>query len=298
MRCLHMFQIKNRLNETKFVPCGSCLACRVNKKTFWQNRIAYDVVSANNKGFGSTFLGLSLEDSHLKDGLIHKEELQKFFKRFRKVCPYPMKHYSIGEYGDKGKRPHYHAILIGCPTEIAAPLARKAWNFGFTTADPVTSGRIRYVVDYLDCTSPYAKKCFEDLGLVPPFALNSNGIGESLFEAQHDCIMDTAHYVSRGKYFPVSEYWLNKLGVPISARKSFAGNALKRALDDYKLHGKNFSSFEAYAYDCSFQQQLAKYNAQINKLSPKYGRPMDNHKVFNPSKKVENISHLSMEVLK
>lgn len=298
MVCPYKVLRKNKINNIVPTPCGTCMSCRVNAKTFLQNRIQYDVLKAYRSGFGSTFLGLSLNDDNIADGLIHKTELQKFFKRFRKNCLYPIKHYSIGEYGDQGKRPHYHAILIGCPTEISASIARKSWKYGFTTAEPVTSGRIRYVVDYLDCISAYGKKVFTDLGLEPPFALHSNGLGQHLFESQLDFIMDTGHYISRGKLYPVSEYWLNKLGVPISSRISFTHDSVVKLLQEYKSQNKSTSvTFNAWSYDNAIIKELIMYNSQVQKLKPKYGVPLDSFRRFNPVVFKSDIKTLSTEVL-
>lgn len=269
MICTSKFRIKSE-GEIYEVPCGSCLPCRINKKTFWQNRIAYDVMAMNRKCLGSTFAGLSIDDSHLTTHFsLVKDDLQKVIKRLRHHSPIKFKHFSIGEYGDESKRPHYHSILIGVPSELASGVLRKSWNKGFTTAEPVTSGRIRYVVDYLDCVSSEGKKKFESLGVVPPFNLHSNGIGQSLFDCQRDMIMETGHYVSKGKLLPVSQYWLNKLGVPMYAR-SPTYEQLQSYLTEAKIRG--YTSLEAYQADKAHTAELIAYNRMISRLSPRYGK--------------------------
>lgn len=268
MICTHKHFIKSE-GELYPVPCGSCLPCRINKKTFWQNRIAYDVMSMNRIGFGSTFAGLSIDDNHITSNFsLVKKDLQDVIKRLRHHSPIKFKHFSVGEYGDNSKRPHYHSILIGVPTELSSDVLRKSWKFGFTTADPVTSGRIRYVVDYLDSCSAEGKKTFESLGLVPPFNLHSNGIGQSLFDSQRDLIYDTGHYLSRGKLFPVSTYWLNKLGVPLRNRIP-----TPEQLAEYKNKALKYGykSLEAYQVDKAHTAELIAYNRQISRLSPRYG---------------------------
>lgn len=269
MICTSRFTLKSE-GKIHQVACGSCLPCRINKKTFWQNRIAYDVMAMNRKGLGSTFAGLSIDDNHITTNYsLVKDDLQKVIKRLRHHSPIKFTHFSIGEYGDDSKRPHYHSILIGVPSELASDVLRKSWKLGFFTADPVTSGRIRYVVDYLDCVSYEGKKTFEDLGLVPPFNLHSNGIGMSLFNSQKDLIFETGHYLSRGKLFPISQYWLNKLGVPISVR-SPSLEQLKEWNNKAKHLG--FSNLEAYKADKAHTAELIAYNRQITRLSPRYGK--------------------------
>lgn len=297
MKCIHPFLKKNKLNEIKPVPCGQCIPCLVNRKTFWNNRIAYDVMAQNRKGFGSSFLTLTLDEDHIKDGLVHKDDVQRFFKRLRKDFGIPFKHYTVSEYGSKGKRPHYHSILIGLPSEIASAESRRAWKYGLTDAQPVTSGRIHYVVDYLDTTTAYGKKVFTDLGLAPPFGLHSAGIGSALFDAQLDVIRDTGHYISRGRYYPVSDYWLTKLGVPISARTNFNYQSIAQAYADYKKHGTGFSSFQAYSIDNAHNKALVMYNAQINRLAPHYGIPLDDSHRFMPFRPGKDTKLISQEVL-
>lgn len=295
--CRSRVNIKSNSGEVCPVSCGSCPLCLAQKKTFWQHRIQYDVVSKAKKGIGSTLLGLSLDDNNLKDGLIHKDDLQKFFKRLRKNSGLKFSHYSIGEYGDEGKRPHYHCIIIGCPTEIVGPYARKSWKFGFSTSEPVVSGRIRYVVDYLDCTTAQGKKTFSSLGLEPPFNLHSNGIGQTLFDAQIDFILETGHYIYKGKLFPVSEYWLNKLGVSINARQSFNSelilNQMKQFKSDRSFSG---STFKAWNEDRLHIKELTLYNKQINSLSPRYGKKVTDNMIFGPVKR-SNIDKIIMEVI-
>lgn len=268
MICTHKHQIKSD-GQIYLVSCGNCLPCRVNKKTFWQNRIAYDVMFMNRKGFGSTFAGLSIDDNHITSNYsLVKKDLQDVIKRLRHHSPIKFKHFSVGEYGNDSKRPHYHSILIGVPSELSSDVLRKSWKFGFTTADPVTSGRIRYVVDYLDFCSSEGKKTFESLGLVPPFNLHSNGIGQSLFDSQRDLIFDTGHYLSRGKLFPLTTYWLDKLGVPLRNRLPTV-----EQLTEYKNKAAKYGykSLQAYQVDKSHTAELIAYNRQISRLSPRYG---------------------------
>lgn len=297
MSCRYPIRIKSGSGEVCPVTCGSCPLCLASKKTFWQHRIQYDVVSKAKQGIGSTFLGLSLNDDHLADGLIHKDELQKFFKRFRRNSGLNFKHYSIGEYGDQGKRPHYHSIIIGCPSEIVAPYARKSWKYGFTTAEPVVSGRIRYVVDYLDCTTAQGKKTFQNLGLEPPFNIHSNGIGQSLFDSQYSFIMETAHYLYKGKPYPVSEYWLNKLGVSINVRKNFSQSLIADQIKQFRAD-VNFKSsiYQAWQSDRLHTKELSLYNKQINRLSPRYGQKVADNMVFAPTRRT-NIKSIIEEVL-
>lgn len=269
MLCKYMHDVKRNDGSIAKVPCGVCLSCRINKKTFWTNRIQSDVASLARIGIGSSFVGLSIDD----DNLINingkeKESLQKVIKRLRQRSPIGFSHFSVFEYGDKTHRPHFHSILIGVPTELSTSLLRQSWKFGFTTCEPVTSGRIRYVVDYLDYTSPQAKESFRSRGITEPFNLHSNGIGKSLFNSQLELIMDTGHYLHKNKPFPLTPYWLDRLGVPLSSRISDLAK-LKMILADF--HRSGFHNYGDYRRHTATQQEIVAYNRARSRLSVKYG---------------------------
>lgn len=269
MLCNYMHDVKRTDGSIAKVPCGICLGCRINKKTFWTNRIQSDVASLARKGIGSSFVGLSIDDDNLSNIVgKEKESLQRVIKRLRENSPIKFSHFSVFEYGDKTHRPHFHSILIGVPTEVSTPLLRKSWKFGFSTSEPVTSGRIRYVVDYLDYTSPQAKESFRSQGITEPFNLHSNGIGYSLFDSQLEMILDTGHYLHKNKPFPLTPYWLDKLGVPISSRISDPAK-LKMILADFYRSG--FHSYVDYRRHTATRQEIVAYNRARSRLSVKYG---------------------------
>lgn len=294
MQCTSTWMTIKKNGEPVKVACGDCLACRINKKTFWQNRIAYDVMAAARKGFGSSFVCLSYDDENNPLN-VQKDEAVRFVKRIRKNLGHDLKisHFTIGEYGDQGQRPHYHSIMIGLDSDVARHYVRKSWKKGFVTAEPVTSGRIRYVVDYLDCTSWYAKEEFKKLCLEPPFNVHSNGIGHALFNAQRDMIMETAHYISRGRAFPLTDYWLNKLGVSIRAREDFLWMENKRRFEEY-LSSRSPLSFSAYAADIAHQRELIAYTRMINRLQPRYGKPVAEYNRFMPEKVLSRLKYESI----
>ena len=85
--------------------------CRIALSREWATRVLHE----SDYWDHSCFTTLTYNNEHLpKDGSLHKDELQKFFKRLRKYLgDRKMKYFACGEYGDEGHRPHYHAILFG-----------------------------------------------------------------------------------------------------------------------------------------------------------------------------------------
>lgn len=63
----------------------------------------------------NSFLTLTYDDDHLpKDRGLDKRHFQLFMKRLRKfVSPKKIRFFHCGEYGEKTRRPHYHALIFG-----------------------------------------------------------------------------------------------------------------------------------------------------------------------------------------
>lgn len=90
------------------VPCGKCAGCRADQALMWSIR-CYQEASLFDR---NCFLTLTYDDGHLPDdGKLKVKDLQDFFKRLRHVAK--VRYYACGEYGEKTKRPHYHAVIFG-----------------------------------------------------------------------------------------------------------------------------------------------------------------------------------------
>lgn len=91
------------------VPCGTCILCREAQAQAATIRIMHEAtLHAYN-----CLITLTYDDEHIpEDGGLHYEDLQKFWKRLRKAGK-KIRYYAVGEYGDKTKRPHYHAVVFG-----------------------------------------------------------------------------------------------------------------------------------------------------------------------------------------
>lgn len=100
------------LRETKMhVPCGKCPACRKRIANTWVTRLMEEEKHSRS----CQFVTLTYDDFNLpktKKGLptLVKKDLQDFINLLRTYCPF--RYFAIGEYGDKGSRPHYHLIIF------------------------------------------------------------------------------------------------------------------------------------------------------------------------------------------
>lgn len=153
------------------LPCGNCSGCRLARSRDWAIRCVHESATWHD----SCFITLTYDDNHLPpDGSVWKSDFQKFMKRLRKrFSGYdfveqngknvnPIRFFACGEYGEKRKRPHYHAILFnfdfadkqlvkyscGYPCYISPALA-ELWPFGYHEIGTATFESCAYVARYI-----------------------------------------------------------------------------------------------------------------------------------------------------
>lgn len=148
------------------VDCGQCINCRLNK----QAELALRMELESRMHAFSAFATLTYADEHLPTGgTLDPRHLQLFLKRFRRQVERAslgarVRFVACGEYGSKGKRPHYHAILYMGDFEMPesyhwrttprgdrvyrSEFLEKAWPFGMCEFGAVTTESCRYVARY------------------------------------------------------------------------------------------------------------------------------------------------------
>lgn len=131
------------------VPCGKCYQCRSARARQWQFRMQIEAEHAVR----SYFITLTYSDYYLpKDLSLHKEDVQKFFKRFRKYYKEKIKYFACGEYGDQFGRPHYHCIIYfyrDFHISFLDYLLGKSWTLGNYVIGTCTNESIGYVTKYM-----------------------------------------------------------------------------------------------------------------------------------------------------
>lgn len=170
---------------THWLPCTKCIGCRDNHAATWTLRLRHEARFHKN----NTFLTLTYDDDHLPDGL-QKRDLQLFWKRLRKETNDRIKYYACGEYGDRTKRPHYHAATFSMPklgdekpydaTNTQSALLNQLWKNGQVTLSDLTPERMRYVTGYVLKKAGYRRQVYCDpdgVELEKPFQLMSKGLG-------------------------------------------------------------------------------------------------------------------------
>lgn len=197
------YEVETRYHGKIFLPCGKCEACRNSDAICWRVRLKEEFYSSRN----AYFITLTYDDSKLNFArckhesidygffpIVNKPDIQKFFKRFRKIFSdyykyqeEKFKYFLVSEYGPTTFRPHYHAILFNLPDLSVIPEVQLAkitkklqeiWGNGFIKLDKCNENRIAYCTKYMACETiipPYLPK---------PFRLISKGIGISYLDKE------------------------------------------------------------------------------------------------------------------
>lgn len=161
-------------------PCGHCSECLNKRANEWLVRLHYE--SKNNEH--AHFITLTFEQApRSPNGYLTapKDELQRYFKRLRKIANRTgIKYYACSEYGEKNHRPHYHAIIFGVQDSRHY---LRAWNQqgqGIIDVADVTPASIRYVTGYIEkrIGIPWTP----DDDRQPEFSLMSKNMGLSFLD--------------------------------------------------------------------------------------------------------------------
>lgn len=160
------------------IPCGSCVGCRMAHAKEWATRCALEAKYHQHVWF----VTLTYDDQHLPgDKLLHKEDLQNFFKRLRRKG-YSFRYFACGEYGETYDRPHYHAIifgldlpdltLIGKSSRLEnlydSDLLKYTWGKGFVSVGYADIKAMSYTAGYVE-----KKQKRQDDHRVKPFLVMS-----------------------------------------------------------------------------------------------------------------------------
>lgn len=120
---------------------------------------------------------------------LRKEDLQKFFKRFRyyakKYTKEKVRYFACGEYGPVHFRPHFHILLFfdsEALLQVCSDLVSQAWTYGRVDCQLSKGKCSSYVASYVNsyCTLP---KVFT-MPAVRPFIVHSQKLGQGVLQGQ------------------------------------------------------------------------------------------------------------------
>lgn len=140
------------------LPCGKCIECRLDYARQWAVRCVHEAQMHPS----NCFVTLTYDEDHLSSPRLNYEDFQLFMKRLRKVQDFPIGYFVTGEYGEKTKRPHWHAILFNYRPRDAvyyrttengdkcftSETLRKIWSKGMVEFGDVTFQSAGYCARY------------------------------------------------------------------------------------------------------------------------------------------------------
>lgn len=242
MKCLCPLPMRNRVGEVVRVPCGQCIACRLNYGKLWSIRMMEELKHHDKACFAT----LTYDEEHLNEICedygnicLVKSDLQKFWKRLRKERS--VRYFACGEYGDRFGRPHYHAIIYGVdPSEI--DLIQKYWDKGYVKLGTVTPDSCSYVAKYM--TKKLRGKALDDKLAEDPsyqneFVLMSRrpGIGSDLSPEMVRFLRDNGFIWRKGHRSGLPRYYKEKYWIP-SKKFDEDRDALEKHLNNLEINDK------------------------------------------------------------
>lgn len=240
-------------------PCGRCPPCAKRRIDGW----VFRMLQEEKNHLFSHFVTLTYDPMHLPVSpnghmTLDKSEFPRFMKRLRKIVPRGtiLKYFACGEYGTDNSRPHYHAIIFGCPD---VNLFADAWTLnsepiGLIDVGQVSGDSIAYTVGYINKKASVTPRRGDDR--VPEFSLMSKGLGESyctLAAYEYHQADLNRNYLTKdgGSIVAMPRYYRERLYSEIDRdlQQSLAAKAVGESnSEQYALFMKHYSNVDGYDF--------------------------------------------------
>lgn len=257
------FHNEQRYGDTNQVllPCGRCVGCRLQRANDWATRCLHEKSLHTQNAF------ITLTWAQTTSPSLDHRDWQLFAKRLRKALgnekyantiaisdslylyadmggppPYPpaqfsatprLKYYMAGEYGEKNRRPHFHACLFGIDfldkqlytTNLlgnkvyTSQTLSDLWTHGFCTTAEVTYESAAYIARYIlaKITGPNAQKHYQHINkqtgeitqIKPEYNKMSlrEGIGKKWLQKYKTDVYPHGYVTTRGKDNKAPKYY-------------------------------------------------------------------------------------------
>ncbi len=268
MMCRHMINVHGLR-----VPCGRCIACRLNYARDWAIRLRCEM--EDYKFSDCCFATFTYDDDHLPlNSSISVSEVQRLIKRLRKIAPF--RYFACGEYGDLTHRPHYHMAILGQGifsklfTDQTYYAKKKgfdvkcsAWDKGKIFLGDLTDDSANYVAGYMlkKVKGKQAKVVYDNNGLKAPFSLMSRkpGLGFNWCLKNADWLKERQALLFKGKPVPLPRYFIKLL----FGDDELAALSYEKAVNDYidpliQVKNTDYSKMDIEHYDQFDRNVLAK----------------------------------------
>ena len=243
MECFYPMSTKTKTGKITAVRCGRCKPCLEKKRQDKFIRIL-----EHSKGYQyTTFVTLTYDDENLKWGInptLCKRDFILFMKKLRKKLSklnVKISYYTVGEYGTKFHRPHYHMIIFGLSKASATTFIRSTWSNGLIHVGTLSARSINYVCKY------HVLRGFNPEGTEKCFSLSSKHLGESYVDEMkqwhNEDLLNRYFYHYLDLKLSLPEYYKQKLYNPrikeLITNHFIEKNSKKKELiKDFKMDAK------------------------------------------------------------
>lgn len=205
MQCVSPYY---RKESGESFPCGKCPVCIDRRIRGWTFRLKKQAEVSTSAFFITvTYDTDSVPITPSGFMSLKKRDIQLLFKRLRKKHKQKLSYYLCGEYGPRGNRPHYHAIIFNLDLveflgHTMATIAKgnpdyyldgyfkhysnywseKLKSKGYLTIGQVTPGSIYYTVAYM--FKPQTRVLHTRDDRQKQFSLMSKGLGSNYLTPQ------------------------------------------------------------------------------------------------------------------
>jgi len=213
-----------------YTPCGQCGECRLSRARTWATRCVHESTQWKQ----SCFITLTYRNTPEGNSL-DPQDTRNFIRRFREQFKKPFKYFLVGEYGDQGDRPHYHALIFGTDfgysqfhspknktslqgihelhdtTALSNPELDSIWGLGHTSVGELTFDSAAYCAQYAmkKINGPKAQSHYG--GRHPEFMRTSqNAIGKQYALKYADEIINNNSVISNETKQPIPNYYLKQ----------------------------------------------------------------------------------------
>lgn len=204
------------------VPCGRCPECLKRRVSVWGFRLRKQEEVSDT----AHFITLTYDTDNVPispNGFmtLDKTDVQKFFKRLRKIHPknaQKISYYHAGEYGGKRGRPHYHIIIFNAREKDIL----RSWNLGSVDVGTVSGASIAYTLKYINKGKVVPAHPNDDRQ--PEYATMSKGLGANYLTPSvvkhHKKNLKKAFIVLEdGVKIPIPRYYKDKIYTEKERRK-------------------------------------------------------------------------------
>lgn len=186
------------------IPCGKCLSCRLEHARGWAIRAIHEAQLYEK----NSFITLTYDDDHVGANRLDYRDFQLFMKKLREESLNKIRFMAVGEYGEKSKRKHWHAILFNwLPGDavysrstprgdrcFTSSTLDRLWGYGITELGGVTADSAGYVARYSAKKLVHGKDGSHDYN--PIFkASNRPGIGATWLEKYWKDVFNHGHVI-------------------------------------------------------------------------------------------------------